>query len=204
MTHPAGWYPDPSNPQQQRYWDGQAWSPYATGPAQFTQPPEKKSPVRMLLTIAGVFLLVVVVISFFTPSDSSDTTTAAPTEVTDPDFTNPTTYTELAERDLQVVIKDPEAAAGQKYVVYGEVTQLDAATGDSSMRVNATATPDPMAFGDNVVVNVRDPALLRPVVAGDSVKLFVTVAGALSYDTQIGGRTTVPEFTAAIVEVLPS
>lgn len=29
---PAGWYPDPSNPAQQRYWDGAAWTD-ATAPA---------------------------------------------------------------------------------------------------------------------------------------------------------------------------
>lgn len=33
---PAGWYPDPQNPSQQRYWDGTAWSeatqPFPTAP----------------------------------------------------------------------------------------------------------------------------------------------------------------------------
>lgn len=27
QTAPAGWYPDPENPAQQRYWDGAGWSP---------------------------------------------------------------------------------------------------------------------------------------------------------------------------------
>ncbi|WP_332603355.1 DUF2510 domain-containing protein [Arthrobacter sp. S2(2024)] len=26
MSNPAGWYPDPSNAPQTRYWDGAAWS----------------------------------------------------------------------------------------------------------------------------------------------------------------------------------
>lgn len=26
MTTPAGWFPDPDDPTQQRYWDGQAWT----------------------------------------------------------------------------------------------------------------------------------------------------------------------------------
>ena len=26
MTTPAGWYPDPSNAAQQRYWDGNQWT----------------------------------------------------------------------------------------------------------------------------------------------------------------------------------
>lgn len=30
---PAGWYPDPQNPAQQRYWDGAAWTASAPAPA---------------------------------------------------------------------------------------------------------------------------------------------------------------------------
>ncbi|WP_347108207.1 DUF2510 domain-containing protein [Paenarthrobacter sp. S56] len=33
---PQGWYPDPSNPQQMRWWDGVQWTQHvAPGPAQF-------------------------------------------------------------------------------------------------------------------------------------------------------------------------
>lgn len=30
---PPGWYPDPVDPRGWRWWDGRAWTPYATGPA---------------------------------------------------------------------------------------------------------------------------------------------------------------------------
>lgn len=208
MTHPAGWYPDPSTPNTQRYWDGQQWSQH-TQPAPPAVPAKKRrNPIKTLLTIAGVFLLVVLVISFFIPAsddDSSTATTAAP-ERTDPDWNNRETYTELSERDFQLLIKDPDAAAGQKHVIYGEVTQLDAATGNRSMRIDAMATPPAGTYvsGDNAVVSVDDPTILQFIVSGDRIKIFAAVKGALSYDTQIGGRTTVPEFTAVIVEVLPS
>jgi len=29
QTAPAGWYPDPLNPEGKRYWDGAAWGPEA-------------------------------------------------------------------------------------------------------------------------------------------------------------------------------
>lgn len=38
----AGWYPDPSTPNQQRWWDGTAWSPH-TAPLQVAAP---ASPLR--------------------------------------------------------------------------------------------------------------------------------------------------------------
>ncbi|MDI6627347.1 hypothetical protein [Rhodococcus cercidiphylli] len=161
-----------------------------------------------MLTILGVILVVGVGINFFTDGTDSarDRSTTAATVAADPEARNPASYSELSDRDFQLLIKDPDAAAGQKHVIYGEVTQLDAATGDRGMRIDAMATPptERFAIGDNVVVSVDDPELLRPIVSGDRVKLFATVKGALSYDTQIGGSTTVPEFTAAIIEILPS
>lgn len=207
MTHAAGWYPDPSNPQIQRYWDGQQWTQHTQQVPPMVPAKKRRDPIRTILTIAGVILVIVVTVSFFTPS-SSDDRPAVAVEVqddapSDPDWFNPASYGELSGRDFQLLIKDPEAAAGDKHVIYGEVYQLDAATGDRSMMVYASAEPDALGLGDNVMVNVRDAGLLKPVVSGDAVKLFVTVDGAISYDTQIGGRTTVPEFTAAIVEVLP-
>ncbi|MFC8182376.1 DUF2510 domain-containing protein [Rhodococcus sp. NPDC057297] len=206
MTHPAGWYPDPYNTGQERHWDGSVWGPYTRPAAAVTPAKKRRDPFRTILTIAGVILVIVVAVSFFAPSDNTERNSNSPAavEAVDPDFNNPATYLPLDDRALQVLIKNPDAAAGAKHIIYGEVSQLDAATGDRTMRVDAVATPDAGGFGDNVVVNVRDAELLRPVVSGDMVKLFVVVDGAISYDTQIGGRTTVPEFTAAIVEVLPS
>lgn len=71
MTHPAGWYPDPSNQTQQRYWDGQSWSEHTRPAAPMPLPvvPAKKqtSAFRTVLTILGVILVVGVGISFFTP-----------------------------------------------------------------------------------------------------------------------------------------
>lgn len=211
MTHPAGWYPDPSNQTQQRYWDGKSWSEH-TQPAAPMPPPvapaqKRKSAFRTVLTVLGVILVIGVGISFFTPGTDSarDSSTAAAPDRTDPDWNNRETYTELSERDFQLLIKDPDAAAGQKHVIYGEVTQLDAATGNRGMRIDALATHPTETYvsGDNAVVSVEDPTILQPIVSGDRVKLFVTVKGALSYDTQIGGSTTVPEFSAAMIDRLP-
>ena len=39
---PAGWYPDPQNPGQQRYWDGTQWTQSAAPAAVAGAPPPKK------------------------------------------------------------------------------------------------------------------------------------------------------------------
>jgi len=40
---PAGWYPDPNDPERSRYWNGGAWTSY-TGPREGTQGPPPKGP----------------------------------------------------------------------------------------------------------------------------------------------------------------
>ena len=57
ITAPAGWYPDPSNGQQQRFWDGHEWTTQTRGATQVTQqvfvrPRQEKSvAVGVILTI---------------------------------------------------------------------------------------------------------------------------------------------------------
>lgn len=54
---PAGWYPDPSNGQQQRFWDGHEWTTQTRGATQvaqqvFVRPRQEKSvAVGVILTI---------------------------------------------------------------------------------------------------------------------------------------------------------
>ena len=73
---PPGWYPDPHNPAQQRYWDGQAWTENvaalaAPPPPPVQQatyvpapPPKSSKGCIIALVIVGV-LLVLGVVTFF-------------------------------------------------------------------------------------------------------------------------------------------
>lgn len=46
MTTPAGWYDDPEDPNSQRYWDGQSWTPHRAQKRGFQQgvPPPTAPP----------------------------------------------------------------------------------------------------------------------------------------------------------------
>lgn len=54
---PAGWYPDPQNPGQQRYWDGSAWAAAAAPPASGVAP--VAGPTTSTNAIVGLVLAIV-------------------------------------------------------------------------------------------------------------------------------------------------
>ncbi|WP_337109882.1 hypothetical protein [Prescottella equi] len=120
----------------------------------------------------------------------------------DPARLDPATYSELNDRDFALLVKDPDAAKGRKVVVYGRVTQFDAATGKTTFRANTAATVQDSEWGysQNTIVHARDAATVADVVQEDVVKMFVTVDGSQTYDTAIGGQMTVPQVTVNIIE----
>ena len=121
---------------------------------------------------------------------------------------DPSTYEVISPRDYAVLVKNPDAARGRKLVVYGHVTQFDAATGTAGFRANTAGAPQSAWYDYDVNSIVRAPAsqsnILANVVEGDLVTMYVEVLGAYSYDTQIGGNTTAPQFQVNIITVTGS
>ena len=134
------------------------------------------------------------------PSDGS-----SPVEDTAPDLSS---YEELDERTLAQIVKAPDEHLGRQVIVYGTITQLDAATGKCFVRLSVSHAPQDAWYdyehnsvgfsGDGE----SDCPLLDPFVADDEVKLWGTMGGSLSYDTQIGGSTTVPAYSIDDAELL--
>jgi hypothetical protein len=116
------------------------------------------------------------------------------------------TYRALTARTWAQIAKDPDAHAGETCIVYGEVTQFDAATGQSAFRADVGGVrqyPDDIgyvSYPTNTVLD-GDAGTLSPVVENDLFTAKVTVTGSLSYDTQIGGSTTVPELQVDSITV---
>ena len=118
---------------------------------------------------------------------------------------DPATYEVISAREYAVLVKNPDAAKGRKLVVYGYVTQFDAATGSGGFRANTAAAPQSSWYDYDVNSIVAAPTgqtnMLANVVEGDLVTMYVEVVGAYSYDTQIGGNTTAPQFKVNIITV---
>ncbi|MGP4914419.1 hypothetical protein ACTXJ9_01790 [Brachybacterium tyrofermentans] len=137
--------------------------------------------------------------------ETGPTEVPAPVSTAAPDLT---AYEELDERSLAQIVKAPDDHIGRQAIVYGTITQLDAATGKCFVRVSIAHAPQDQWYeyehnsvgfaGDGE----SDCPVLDPFVADDEVKLWITVGGSISYDTQIGGSTTVPAYVIDAAEPL--
>ncbi|WP_051297331.1 DUF4190 domain-containing protein [Brevibacterium album] len=117
-------------------------------------------------------------------------------------------FAEVEDRDFAQIAKAPDDHTGEHIVVYGQITQLDSATGKCTMRVNVAESRQNefYEYDENAVVfagdRVSDCPAMDSLVTDDVVKLWVTVEGSYSYTTMIGGSTTVPAFGLFEVEVI--
>jgi hypothetical protein len=84
---------------------------------------------------------------------------------------------------------------GKGYLVWACITQFDAATGDDSFRAQAGYTDLLYWYtdGDNAIFT-GDAGKLAAFVQNDVVYMHVIGAGSTTYDTTLGGSTTVPTF----------
>ena len=113
----------------------------------------------------------------------------------------------ITAREWQLIAKDPEGHAGQRIVVYGQVVQFDATTGTQGFRANVDGVEHKPEYGyadydTNTILHSDDEALLAQVVQDDLFKAEVTIAGAKSYETVMGGTLTAPELTVTKIETI--
>lgn len=119
-------------------------------------------------------------------------------------------FVELNSREYALLVKDPDGHVGESIIIYGVVTQFDAATGTCSFRANTSNTQQTNSFdySTNTMLIAGDGTSDCPVVSDivqeDHVKLWVTSLGSYTYDTQIGGSTVVPLFEILKLDLLPA
>ncbi len=145
------------------------------------------------------------------PKPVETTTTAAPPKTTSapPKTTSApaTVYKAISAREFKLLAKDPDAYAGKAYKIYGYVTQFDSATGPEGFLADTGPTKvsasDYYEFDQNSMLT-GDEKTLSKIVEDDLFEAKVIVIGSYSYDTQMGGNTTVPAFLVQAITVYGS
>jgi hypothetical protein len=195
----GGWSPQP--PQQSAY--GQGWPPPQHPYAQRQHQPQPQPPRRRKKwpwIVGGLVLLLAALIGTAGNSATPDGRTGssgAPAAPLPP-------HRAVDAREWQIIAKDPAAHEGERIIVYGRVTQFDAATGNDTFRASVDGIDHPgekYAFDTNTMLN-GDASALHDIVNDDLFRAEVTVSGSLSYGTQIGGNTTVPRLTVDTIKVI--
>jgi hypothetical protein len=107
--------------------------------------------------------------------------------------------TECADSpDVRLLARDPDSLLGECYTLVVRVLQFDAATGPCAFRGAFDVTVHEYGFeyvGDNAVFTTEEPCPFLDGIYADSVATMrVLVLGATTYETQIGGSTTAPNF----------
>jgi hypothetical protein len=142
-----------------------------------------------------------------TPEPSVEPTPEEPPAPVTPDLT---TFQEIDDRAWALIAKDPDAHIGENTILYGSVTQFDSATGRCAMLVSTAATQKEVSYDyDQSVMAVSgdwetECPVFDPLVEDDNIKMWVSVVQSFSYDTQIGGNTTVPMVEVWQAELLPA
>ena len=112
----------------------------------------------------------------------------------------------ISEREWQLIAKDPGSHTGERVIVYGQVTQFDASTGTEGFRANVDGVEHKPKYGladyDTNTILGGDEELLRQVVQDDLFKADVTILGAYTYETKLGGQLTVPRLQITKVDVI--
>lgn len=108
-----------------------------------------------------------------------------------------TRYEQLDDRQWKVIARNPNAYKGKWYRIYGVVRQSDAATGTAAVRMSTEGTLQDESYEYTVnTVVIEGGASLSEIVEDDELKMFVEVAGSITYDTTLGGKQTAPKVKA--------
>jgi hypothetical protein len=165
LTQPiAGWYPDPSDPSRQRYFDGRAWTenyaPFPASPPGIGQPakPGMSRGLKVGLGI-GAAVLVLIVLGSFGSSDKS-------TE-SKPSSTAPTaSLSEPSTSAVKPVVKDEDVPAPAGSTVRDGKFEFQVL----GVQRGATSVDD--AFGPEIAKGEFFTVKLRITNVGDDARSF--------------------------------
>lgn len=101
---------------------------------------------------------------------------------------------------IDLLNRNPDAAAGECVTVVFAIVQFDQGTGPCAFRGQFDTSQHEYSFdyrGDNAIVNFVTPCPQLDVVGQDDVlRMRVLIEGGLTYDTTLGGTATAVEFSS--------
>jgi hypothetical protein len=213
-------HPWPSGPS------GAATRSYPQPTAQQPWPPLPPAPVKKRqkwpwivgILVALILILIVAAVGSRGTDSSSRTATTTPSSASaapQPSAQQPAAPARpaapprgVSAREWAKIAKEPDVHVGEAIIVYGEVTQFDSVTGPNTFRANVDGVKHPVSYGfadypTNTILT-NESADLGDIVQDDLFKAEVVVAGSLSYETTLGGSTTVPKLTVKKISVIGS
>jgi hypothetical protein len=139
-----------------------------------------------------------------TTTQPPTTTTTQPTTTTTRAF-NEEAYSEIADRDYELLVRNADEHVGERIIIYGRVWQFDNATGPTYFLADTAGTQQEDWFDYEIQAAMQGTAdMFSNVVEDDIFKAWVTVMGSQTYETAIGGENTVPLFSVGQIEVIGS
>lgn len=107
----------------------------------------------------------------------------------------------IDERNLAMVLKDPDSHTGKVFKVWGQISQFDSATGKDRFRAYvSTVNQTYWALNGKDVVVTGDSSILTDFVKEDIFVATVEAKNSQTYDNAMGGGTTSPVLTVYKIE----
>lgn len=112
----------------------------------------------------------------------------------------------ITAREWALIARSPDAHAGEAIIVYGQVTQFDAATGTTAFRANVDGVKHAASYGyvdyeTNTFLSAPSSSMLGDLVNKDLFRAEVIVAGSYTYETTMGGQLTAPKLMVTKIQV---
>jgi hypothetical protein len=168
--------------------------------------PSIKWTARTSAGLASLSSSGVVTISGLLPNQAATVTVAASAEgkrisTTTISGSAGAVFSSISEREWALIAKDPQGNIGKAIIIFGYITQFDAATGLNQFRADINGINSRTIYGftgDNTFLT-GDVQLLKNFVAKDYFTAKVIVKGSKTYTTTLNGSITVPSLE--VVEI---
>jgi hypothetical protein len=125
----------------------------------------------------------------------------SPSAITVP---KPKPFKAVTAREWKLIAKNSDDYVGDRIIVHGQVTQFDSATGPDTFLADADGPRRDAFEYSQQTMFIGDESDLTKVVEDDLFTAKVVVLGPTSFDTQIGGNTTVPTLQVMSIKVTGS